>query len=63
MKQEPATKPLPEGWTFALQDVSAGVYRVTGVGPGGTSAERTGTDEKTIFLAVVADAEELSRRL
>ena len=33
------------GWTFAVEEVSAGVYRATGIGPGGLRVEATDTDD------------------
>ncbi|MBA4806746.1 hypothetical protein [Brevundimonas sp.] len=63
MEQVPNSKSPPEGWAFSVKEVSAGVYRVTGLGPGGISAERTGTDEEALLFEVIADAEELSRRI
>jgi hypothetical protein len=49
----------PEGWSFKVKEVSAGVYCVTGVGPGGVSVERTGTDEEALLLEMIRDAESL----
>lgn len=63
MEQVPIPRSPPEGWACAAREVSAGVCRVTGVGPGGISAERTGIDEGTLLFEVIADAEELSRRV
>jgi hypothetical protein len=62
VEQEPAGRTPPEGWAFTVKEVRAGCYRVTGVGPGGISAERVGSDEEALLLEVIADAEELSRR-
>ena len=42
---------LPDGWRFATDEVSAGVYRATGVGPGGLNVEATDTDS-SLALAV-----------
>jgi hypothetical protein len=55
-------KSLPEGWAFAVKEVSAGVYRIVGEGPRGLSVERTGTDEVVLLLQAIEDAEEISRR-
>jgi hypothetical protein len=46
-----------------MKEVSAGVYRITGTGPGGVSAERTGSDEEELLVMVIADAEELNSRI
>ena len=38
------TFPELPGWTFDLDEISAGVYRVRGVDEAGRSVEATGTD-------------------
>ena len=35
----------PQGWQYAVEEVSAGVWRVTTLGPGGMRAEATDADE------------------
>ena len=51
----------PEGWAFSVTEVSAGVYRVTGEGPGGVSVERLGTDETALLLEAIEDAQSIVR--
>ena len=34
----------PTGWEFCIDEISAGVYRAAGVGPGGMRTEATDTD-------------------
>jgi hypothetical protein len=63
MQKGPQSATPPEGWAFAVKEVSAGYYRVTGVGPGGMSVERVGSDEEELLFAAIADAEELNRRI
>jgi hypothetical protein len=63
MQKEPQDATPPEGWASAVEEVSAGCYRVTGVGPGGMSVERVGSDEVELLFAAIADAEELNRRI
>jgi hypothetical protein len=63
MQQEPLGVTPPEGWAFAVKEVSAGCYRVTGIGPRGMSVERLGSDEEELLISVIADAEELNRRI
>lgn len=43
---EPAAIAFPElpGWTFDVDEVSAGVYRAVGVDGSGRSVQATGTD-------------------
>ena len=41
----------PTGWTFAADEISAVVYRATGVGPGGMLVEASDTDP-SLALAV-----------
>ena len=43
---EPAAITFPElpGWTFDVDEVSAGVYRAVGVDESGRSVQATGTD-------------------
>ncbi len=41
----------PAGWQFSADEVSAGVYRAKGVGPGGMQVEATET-EPSLALAV-----------
>jgi hypothetical protein len=40
--------PLP-GWTFEVEEISAGVYRVRGVDRAGRSVEQTGTDPDAVL--------------
>jgi hypothetical protein len=35
----------PQGWQYAVEEISAGVWRVTALGPGGMRAEATDADE------------------
>ena len=63
MEKEPQGSTPPEGWAFAVKELSAGCYRVTGVGPGGMSVERVGSDEEELLFAAIADAEELNSRI
>jgi hypothetical protein len=42
---------LPPGWRFSAEEVSAGAYKATGVGPGGIQVEATDSDP-SLALAV-----------
>jgi len=63
MQDEDQGMTPPEGWHFSVKEMSAGCYRVTGVGPGGMSVERMGADEEELLLSAIADAEELNRHI
>lgn len=54
-----ARKP-PQGWSFTITEVSNGVYRVRGVGPGGVAIERHGTDDDALLFQLIENAEKLS---
>ena len=41
----------PAGWHFSADEISAGVYRARGVGPGGMSVETTDTDQSLALAA------------
>lgn len=43
------TFPELSGWTFDIDEVSAGVYRVRGVDEAGRSVESTGTDPDAVL--------------
>jgi hypothetical protein len=50
----------PEGWSFTVTEVTAGMYRVRGVGPDGLVIERHGPDDDDLLARLIADAEKLS---
>lgn len=47
------------GWTFSMDEVSAGVWRVRGWHLDGRSVERTGTEESLLLKECVEDAKRL----
>lgn len=51
-------KTFPElpGWTFEMDEVSAGVYRVRGVDEAGRSVESTGTDPDALLASCRSSA-------
>ena len=49
-------------WEFKVDEISANVYRVTGIDREGRSVERTGTDPEMLLSECRADAMKLSRR-
>jgi hypothetical protein len=48
------------GWTFSMEEVSAGAWRVRGWHVDGRSVERTGTDEVPLLKECVEDAKRLT---
>lgn len=49
-------------WEFKVDEISANVYRVTGVDRKGRNVERTGIDPEMLLSECKADAMKLSRR-
>lgn len=49
-------------WEFKVDEISANVYRVTGIDRKGRSVERTGTDPEMLLSECKADAMKLSGR-
>lgn len=49
-------------WEFKVDEISANVYRVTGVDRKGRSVEKTGTDPEMLLSECKADAMRLSGR-
>lgn len=47
------------GWSFTVEEVSAGVYRVRGVDRSGRSVEKTGTEPEEIL----AELQEAAARM
>ena len=43
--------PIPAGWQFSADEISAGVYRARGAGPGGMHVDATDTDP-SLALAI-----------
>lgn len=52
--------PPPEGWSFTLTEVTAGMYRVRGKAPDGLAIERHGPDETALLDKLIADAWKLA---
>lgn len=50
------------GWTFEIDEISAGVFRVRGVDEAGRSVEATGTDPDALLRDCQRSAAELQRR-
>ena len=51
---------MPADWKFAVEEVTAGVYRATARSAAGQIVERTGTDPDALRARVVADVVALS---
>jgi hypothetical protein len=47
------------GWIFKVDEVSAGVFEVTGRAPDGRSVSRKGTDPDELLLKCKDDAREI----
>jgi len=58
---EPA-KPSVPGWRFAVDEVSMGVYKATGVHDDGRSVERTNSDLAALYRDIADDARNLAER-
>ena len=62
LEQEPwlpgSTPATPHAWAFQVEEVSAGVYRCTGIGPRGVRVESTDSDPEK----VLADCRTFARR-
>jgi hypothetical protein len=52
---------LLSGWSFTVEEVSAGVYRVRGVAQSGRSVETTGTDPNALLVRCQRDAIRIAR--
>lgn len=50
------------GWTFHVEEVSAGVFRVTGVDNSGRTLQLEGTDPDTLLEQCKRDALRVSRQ-
>jgi len=50
----------PEGWSFTVTEVTAGMYRVKGIGPDGLTIERHGPDDDLLLDKLIADSIKLS---
>jgi len=51
------------GWTFQEEEVSAGVYRVTGIDHMGRKVQRSGTDPDRLKAECRRDAQDIQRRI
>ena len=47
------------GWVFRVEEVSAGVFEVTALGPGGLNVSRKGTDPEETLEKCKEDARRL----
>jgi hypothetical protein len=56
------TKPSVPGWRFAVNEVSTGVYKATGVHDDGRSVERTNSDLNALYRDIADDARRLPER-
>jgi hypothetical protein len=50
-------------WTFVLDEVSAGIYRVQAEHPSGPRVDLTGTDPQQIIEAAKASASSIAQQL
>lgn len=53
----------PPGWSFEVEEVSAGVYRVRGADKAGRTVERSGTDPEALLQRCKLDAAEMIKTL
>lgn len=50
----------PDGWSFTLAEVTAGMGRAKGVGPDGLVIDRHGADDDVLLGRLIEDAWKLS---
>jgi hypothetical protein len=58
----PFIDPKLPGWTFSVEEVSMGVYRVDGKHDDGRSVSRVGTEAYDLWDEVIEDAKGLPLR-
>lgn len=62
LNQRHVSQKPPEGWSFTVTEVTAGMYRVRGVGPDGLTIERHGPDDDSLLNNLIADSIKLAAR-
>jgi hypothetical protein len=50
---------LVEGWSFSMDELTAGYYRVEGTNRFGNKVSRDGFDPVELLVAVIADIQEI----
>jgi hypothetical protein len=60
LPQRTVSQKPPQGWSFTVTEVTAGMYRVKGVGPDGLTIERHGPDDDLLLDRLIADSIKLS---